>query len=360
MSNAKHLYLIVPSLQPASPVKGATAICNLLCGYINVTLVPLKTSTLQIQTINKKVDILDLSVFVTWREKYNKFKEALIANGSNKNCISISMGFSADIFNALFSKYTKTVSSIRGNLYYNYRHDYGIIGYLLAFSHYMYMHRFQSVIAISQTLKLQMRKHGIRNIDLIPNFIDEQDLDKHRTQASPVRDCVRFVYLASLSTLKRPFLLVDAIHSILDNGTDVHLDIIGEGRLRKDIEKVIKNLHLNKHVTIHGYLENPYSIIQRCNYLVLPSLSEGISRSIMEGLYYGIPCIARNVGGNKELIMHGKNGFLFNTDDEFKVILQQIAARECEISRSESSLLPESFTQSSVLSRYIKLIDENF
>jgi len=56
---------------------------------------------------------------------------------------------------------------------------------------------------------------------------------------------------------------------------------------------------------------------------VLPTLAEGLSRSIMEALASGVPVIATNVGGNPELVKHGFNGFLVPPRDS-KAIAEAI------------------------------------
>ena len=52
------------------------------------------------------------------------------------------------------------------------------------------------------------------------------------------------------------------------------------------------------------------------NILLHPSFREGLSVSIMQALQYGIPVIARNIAGNKDLIRNNYNGYLFNNNIE--------------------------------------------
>ena len=54
--------------------------------------------------------------------------------------------------------------------------------------------------------------------------------------------------------------------------------------------------------------------------MVLPSFSEGVSRSALEALFLGVPCVLRDVDGASELIHDGINGYLFNENSELHSI----------------------------------------
>jgi glycosyltransferase involved in cell wall biosynthesis len=92
--------------------------------------------------------------------------------------------------------------------------------------------------------------------------------------------------------------------------------------------------------------------------LVSTSLSEGVSRSTLEALYLGIPCILRNVDGAKDLIQNGINGYLFN--DDLELADQIISA--ITLSRNfdkHKSLLPSMFRQSNSARQYLDLLESS-
>jgi glycosyltransferase involved in cell wall biosynthesis len=66
----------------------------------------------------------------------------------------------------------------------------------------------------------------------------------------------------------------------------------------------LKELNLTKRVTLHGYVsdEAKHKLFEMSSILVLPSYSEGMPLSILEGLSAGCAIVATNVGANKETI----------------------------------------------------------
>ena len=62
--------------------------------------------------------------------------------------------------------------------------------------------------------------------------------------------------------------------------------------------------------------------------LVLPSLYEGLSHTILEAMAYGKPSLASRIGGNPEAIDHGYNGMLFDPYDVKELREQIILARD--------------------------------
>jgi glycosyltransferase involved in cell wall biosynthesis len=56
-------------------------------------------------------------------------------------------------------------------------------------------------------------------------------------------------------------------------------------------------------------------MLRAMDLFVLPSIAEGISNTILEAMASGLPVLATDVGGNGELVVDGKSGFLFPSGD---------------------------------------------
>lgn len=89
---------------------------------------------------------------------------------------------------------------------------------------------------------------------------------------------------------------------------------MGDGNLKKWIEKEIKNKGLSSHVILLGQCENPYPYIKDCDYYVQPSRHEGYATTILEARVLKKIIVASDIPSNREQIQSGINGYLEKVD----------------------------------------------
>ena len=86
----KRLFVIVPSLMPAGPIKGAAALCNGLAQRLPVTLVVLKDDYAAGVHIDSEIEILSLGRLGSWWKKIRVLKAVLRKAGKRGEVASIS------------------------------------------------------------------------------------------------------------------------------------------------------------------------------------------------------------------------------------------------------------------------------
>jgi len=92
---------------------------------------------------------------------------------------------------------------------------------------------------------------------------------------------------------------------------DWTLDVYGEGKQRKMLEKMIADGGLEGKVILHGAVKNIHEMMCRSSVLVMSSLYEGFPMSLLEGAALGMPLVSYDCKcGPKEIISDGVNGFL--------------------------------------------------
>jgi len=107
-------------------------------------------------------------------------------------------------------------------------------------------------------------------------------------------------------------LLVSAVALLLERGRRVRLRLVGDGPVRPDLERQIRELKLGEHVVLEGALDQQRvrAIYAETDIYALPSFSEGVPVVLMEAMAMQIPCVAAWITGVPELIRDGVDGLL--------------------------------------------------
>lgn len=111
-------------------------------------------------------------------------------------------------------------------------------------------------------------------------------------------------------TLVKAFAIV-ARESVLD----LRLVIVGDGTYRERLTAYLDEHGLSDRCDFPGFCDDVPALLQTFDIFVLPSLSEGISNTILEAMASGLPVIATRVGGNPELVRDNETGYLVAAAD---------------------------------------------
>jgi glycosyltransferase involved in cell wall biosynthesis len=118
------------------------------------------------------------------------------------------------------------------------------------------------------------------------------------------------VIVASLNPVKRHDILINAI-SLLKNRLRKHqirILVLGKGPLRGQLLEQVEREGVGDLFVFQGAVNNVSDFLQHCDIGVLCSDREGLSNAILEYMVCGLPVIATDVGGNRELVDE-TNGF---------------------------------------------------
>ena len=110
--------------------------------------------------------------------------------------------------------------------------------------------------------------------------------------------------------------LIEAIKILNDEKIKVRLLILGEGKLRGQMERKIEDYGIGDLVRISGFMRNPYPYMAKGDIFACSSLSEGMSNTILEAMALHLPIVSTDHEfGAREMIEHGVNGLLVPTED---------------------------------------------
>ena len=136
-------------------------------------------------------------------------------------------------------------------------------------------------------------------------------------------------YVGRLAPQKDPATLIRAIALLRDRGVEARLEIVGDGVLRPDLEGLVESLGLQDRVTFLGVRRDVSVLMAGFDVFALPSLWEGLPRTLIEAIAAGVPVVATAVNGVPEVVVDGETGLLVQARDIFGMAraLQEVAER---------------------------------
>ena len=116
----------------------------------------------------------------------------------------------------------------------------------------------------------------------------------------------RFVFEKGLN------LLVEAAKIVSQQIPDARFLLIGSGPLENSIARRVKELGLSEVIRFTGPLERGEiaEVLRKATVFALPSLKEGLPRSILEAMACGVPVVGSDISGINDVVIDGQNGIL--------------------------------------------------
>jgi len=172
------------------------------------------------------------------------------------------------------------------------------------------------IICYSKIEKNKLIKINIPSdkIEIIHNGVNS-DIFKPIDNKNKSNNILNILWIGRFVKGKGLIYLIYAIKLLSDNNLDFHLTMIGEGPDKLRIINMIAKFNLSNRVSILNYVSNIdiSSYYQNSDIFVLPSLEEGIPRTILEAMSCGIPVLCSDLPQLIELI--DKCGFVFPKKD---------------------------------------------
>ena len=182
---------------------------------------------------------------------------------------------------------------------------------------------------------------------------------------TPKKDNFTFLVVARLITHKGILEYYEAAKKIKSKFDKFNFILVGDYdskdrySIDSNLYKKIINNNIIKYISASDKIEN---LILASDCVILPSYREGMSKSLLEAAYLKKPLLASNVPGCKEIVINGKNGYLFkkqNANDLASKMLQisQIDKRKLKSFGNYSNIhVKQNFTSKIINQMYINLI----
>lgn len=181
--------------------------------------------------------------------------------------------------------------------------------------------QFDKIVCVSEDTREGFHKlFGVDfNTTVLHNVIDEEEIFVKAEQ--PITgdgnfDETQLLAVGRLTQQKNFSYLIDACGKLRNNGYRFHLNILGEGPERENLENQIKSLQLEDTVELKGFISNPYPWMKAADIIVCSSKYEGISTVIQEAFILGKAVVTTPCTGMIELLGDSEYGLIVDASED--------------------------------------------
>jgi sugar transferase (PEP-CTERM/EpsH1 system associated) len=183
-----------------------------------------------------------------------------------------------------------------------------------------------AVFTVSEELRSYHARQGwfpLERIRVLPNGVNTSRFALRHGESQETRQRLGLgegsLVLGSVGRLvqiKDHATLLKAAEILISRGMPVHVLLVGSGpELAKHMEFVAASPRLSGRVVFAGAVSDVPALLNAMDVFVLPSLSEGMSNTLLEAMASSLPVVATRIGGNPELVEHERSGWLFESGD---------------------------------------------
>lgn len=204
------------------------------------------------------------------------------------------------------------------------------------------------IIVPTEKVKDKLCEYKIcREMDIIPTGLE---MDKYQNADSSKVEKLRkkyklnnkkvLLFIGRIAREKNVDEVIDYFQKLSKNYKDFQLLIVGDGPACKDLKEQVRRNNLSERVTFTGMV--PWDEIQ--NYYALGDIFVSASTSETQGLTYnealacGLPILVRRDPCLDKVLVEGKNGMGFESEEEFIYGFKEILKFECESVEAYTSM----------------------
>jgi sugar transferase (PEP-CTERM/EpsH1 system associated) len=222
------------------------------------------------------------------------------------------------------------------------------------------------VVAVSAQAREAMLAPGNitpDRVDTLPNGIDTELFDVTLDRRELKRELglpegvAVFGIVARLSPEKQHRILLDAMALLGAEHSGSVLVVVGDGPIRSELEAHAAGAGIAERVLFLGERRDVPRLLQVFDVFVLSSRLEGLSLTLLEAMAAGLPIVATDVGGNSEVVVDGRTGFIVESGDPAALASRMARlAGDPELSRSMGEMgrkrVVERYSLQAMVKRY--------
>lgn len=140
-----------------------------------------------------------------------------------------------------------------------------------------------------------------------------------------IHDTIQFLFVGTLSSGKRPIYAVKLVQRLKNEGYNVCLNILGEGKQKNKIVNYCQENNLNEIIILHGNKtsEEVQNWYLKSSFLILPSKSEGWPKVVAEAMFWGCLPLVTPISCVPYMLNNGSRGGLLTLEMDQDVYMVQ-------------------------------------
>jgi glycosyltransferase involved in cell wall biosynthesis len=179
-----------------------------------------------------------------------------------------------------------------------------------------------AIVANAEAIVNEFTKRGTPRdkFRVIPNILNIQEFDRLCTDEFSGKSALpaghRMVMVTRLDPEKDVPTFIQAAYTITNVHPEASFVIAGDGIERRLLESMAATRELQSNMVFLGDVTDVPSLLKTCLVGVLtPSRNEGLSNTILEYMAAGLPVVATDCGGNRELVRPPSGGYIVPAGD---------------------------------------------
>lgn len=148
------------------------------------------------------------------------------------------------------------------------------------------------------------------------------DIEEKRKSLGIDKEDIVFLSVGELHSRKNQKVVIDAMNRI--KNSNICYLIAGEGILRNDYEKLIKEYKLEKKVKLLGFRNDVVELCKIADCFIHPSIREGLGIAPLEAMACALPVIGSDVNGMRDYIEGGKTGIAIKNPTDVSEMVKAI------------------------------------
>ena len=172
------------------------------------------------------------------------------------------------------------------------------------------------LVAISDICKRSAVKLYHQTPDRVACIYNGIDTAAFRAPENTERKKENFVAVGRLSPQKNPQLMLRAFKTAHAQYPGAALCMLGDGKLRPELEQYIHDNGLTDSVRLEGDVSDVRPFLHQAGSYLMSSDYEGLPVAVLEAMAAGLPILSTKAGGVPDIVWDHKNGLLVDVGDE--------------------------------------------